>query len=104
MRDIMTYKDLLGKHIDELGKVLIAFETQSPAAIRMLADEKKALSLKYDIDDPVGHDLYTPACYNALAVIRSAIEQDKPNPQLASYVKDARDELIAIYEYMSEEI
>lgn len=99
----MTYKDLLEKHIDELGKILIAFEIHSPAAIRMLADEKRALTLKYDIDDPEGFDMYTPACYNALAVIRSAIEQDKPNDQLISYVKDARDELVAILEYMTSE-
>ncbi len=99
----MTYKNLIEKHIDELGKILIAFEMKSPAAIRMLVDEKKALTLKYDIDDPVGYDLYVPACYNALAVIRSAIEQDKPNSQLISYIKDAKDELTAIYEYMCEE-
>lgn len=98
----MTYLTLLEKHIDELGKILIAFEMNSPAAIRMLEDEKRALSLRYDIDDPVGLDFYAPACYNALAVIRSAIEQDKINPQLTSYVKDARDELIAIAEYMKE--
>ena len=98
----MTYISLLEKHIDELGKILIAFEIGSPAAIRMLEDEKRALSLRYELDDPAGYDMYTPACYNALATIRSAIEQDKPNPQLISYVKDARDELCAIYEYMKE--
>lgn len=99
----MTYKDLLEKHIDMLNKVLISFEINSPAAIRMLEDEKKALTLRYDIDDPEGLDFYTPACYNALATIRSAIEQDKINPQLTQYVKDARDELIAILEYMKSE-
>lgn len=99
----MTYTDLLEKHIDELGKILIAFEMNSPAAIRMLADEKKALSLRYDIPDPMGCDMYTAACYNALAVIRSAIEQDKINPQLASYIKDAREELKAIVDYMKSE-
>lgn len=98
----MTYLSLLEKHIDELGKILIAFEMGSPAAIRMLEDEKRALSLRYDIDDPVGLDFYAPACYNALATIRSAIEQDKPNAQLVSYVKDARNELSAIAEYMKE--
>lgn len=98
----MTYLTLLEKHIDELGRVLIAFEMNSPAAIRMLEDEKKALSLRYDIDDPEGYDFYTPATYNALATIRSAIEQEKINPQLASYIKDAREELIAIAEYMRE--
>ncbi len=96
----MTYKDLLEKHIDMLNNILISFELNSPAAIRMLEDEKKALSLRYDIEDPEGYDFYVPACYNALATIRSAIEQEKINPQLASYVKDARDELIAILEYM----
>lgn len=100
----MKYIDLLAKHIDELGKILIAFEMNSPAAIRMLQDEKKALTLKYDIDDPVGYDFYIPACYNALAVIRAAVEQDKPNPQLVSYIKDARDELVSILEYMKENI
>ncbi len=99
----MTYISLLEKHIEELGKVLVAFEINSPAAIRMLEDEKRALSLKYDLDDPVGSDMYIPACYNALAAIRSAIEQEKPNAQLVSYVKDARDELVAILEYMKEE-
>ncbi len=98
----MTYLTLLEKHIEELGKILIAFEMNSPAAIRMLNDEKKALSLRYDIDDPAGLDFYAPACYNALATIRSAIEQDKINAQLVSYVKDAREELIAIAEYMKE--
>ncbi len=98
----MNYLTLLEKHIEELGKVLIAFEMNSPAAIRMLEDEKKALSLRYDIDDPTGLDFYAPACYNALATIRSAIEQEKANAQLVSYVKDARDELIAIAEYMKE--
>ena len=100
----MTYLTLLEKHIDELGKILIAFEMGSPAAIRMLEDEKKALALRYDIDDAAGLDFYAPACYNALATIRSAIEQEKPNPQLVSYVKDARDELCAIAEYMREAI
>lgn len=98
----MTYLNLLEKHIDELGKILIAFEMNSPAAIRMLQDEKKALTLKYELDDPAGRDMYTPACYNALAVIRSAVEQDKPNSQLISYIKDAREELMAICEYMKE--
>lgn len=99
----MTYTDLLEKHIDELGKILIAFEMNSPAAIRMLEDEKKALTLKYELEDSRGQDMYTPACYNALAVIRSAIEQEKINAQLTSYVKDARDELMAICEYMKED-
>lgn len=99
----MTYIDLLEKHIDSLGRILIAFEMKSPAAIRMLEDEKKALVLKHELDDPRGSDMYTPACYNALAVIRSAVEQDKPNSQLTAYVKDARDELVAILEYMKEE-
>lgn len=98
----MTYLNLIEKHIDELGKVLIAFEMNSPAAIRMLEDEKRALTLKYDLDDPQGADMYIPACYNALATIRSAIEQEKVNPQLLSYIKDAREELIAISEYMKE--
>lgn len=96
----MTYLDLIEKHIDELGKILIAFSLNSPAAIRMLADEKKALSLKYELDDSTGYDFYIPACYNALAAIRSAIEQDKINPQLTLCVKDARDELIEIRNYM----
>ncbi len=96
----MKYLNLIEKHIDELGKILIAFEMNSPAAIRMLEDEKKALTLKFDIDDPEGFDMYTPACYNALATIRSAIEQEKINPQLASYIKDAREELIVIADYM----
>ena len=100
----MTYIDLLEKHIDELNKILLAFEIKSPAAIRMLEDEKKALGLKYELDDPSGADFYVPACYNALAVIRSAIEQEKSNPQLISYIKDARDELIGILEYMKSEI
>ncbi len=100
----MTYTDLLGKHIDELNKILIAFEINSPAAIRMLEDEKKALTLKYDLDDPVGADFYIPACYNALAVIRSAVEQEKPNPQLVSFIKDARDELKDILDYMHSEM
>lgn len=97
----MTYKELLGNHIDELGRILIAFELGSPAAIRMLEDEKKALAIKYDMEeyDP-GRDFYEPACYNALATIRSAIEQEKINPQLASYIKEAKDELEAIYEYI----
>ncbi len=99
----MTYLSLIEKHIDELGKILIAFELNSPAAIRMLEDEKRALSLRYDIDDPEGYDFYAPACYNALATIRSAIEQEKINPQLVQYVKDARDELRAIAEYMKTE-
>lgn len=98
----MNYLTLIEKHIEELGKVLIAFEMKSPAAIRMLEDEKKALSLRYDIEDPSGSDFYYPACYNALAAIRSAIEQDEVNPQLLSYIKDAREELIAIAEYMKE--
>ncbi len=34
-RFFVTYRELLGKHIDELGKILIAFEMNSPAAIRM---------------------------------------------------------------------
>lgn len=98
----MTYLSLLEKHIDELGKILIAFEINSPAAIRMLEDEKRALALRYELEDPAGADFYIPACYNALATIRSAIEQEKINPQLTSYVKDARDELCAIVEYMKE--
>ncbi len=98
----MTYLSLLEKHVEELGKILIAFEIGSPAAIRMLNDEKRALGLKYELDDPSGADIYIPACYNALAVIRSAIEQDKPNKQLTQYVKDAKDELEAIVEYMKE--
>lgn len=100
----MTYIDLIGKHIDELNKILLAFEMKSPAAIRMLEDEKKALTLKYDLEDDRGADFYIPACYNALAVIRSAIEQEKINPQLAAYIKDARDELVNIFEYMKEEM
>lgn len=100
----MTYIDLLERHIDELNKVLIAFEMKSPAAIRMLEDEKKALSLRYELDDPYGADFYAPACYNALAVIRSAIEQEKINPQLAGYIRDARDELKSILDYMKEEM
>ena len=100
----MTYVDLLEKHIDELNKILLAFEMNSPAAIRMLEDEKKALGLKYELDDETGADFYTPACYNALAVIRSAVEQEKINPQLASYIKDARDEIQSIVEYMKEEM
>lgn len=99
----MTYLSLIEKHIDELGKILIAFELNSPAAIRMLEDEKRALSLRYDIDDHEGYDFYDPACYNALATIRSAIEQEKINPQLTQYVKDARDELRAIADYMKTE-
>lgn len=99
----MTYISLLEKHIDELGKILIAFEINSPAAIRMLEDEKRALALRYELDDPTGSDMYIPACYNALATIRSAIEQDKPNSQLVSYIKDAREELCAILEYMKED-
>lgn len=100
----MTYIDLIGKHIDELNKILLAFEMKSPAAIRMLEDEKKALALRYELEDDSGADFYIPACYNALAVIRSAIEQEKINPQLASYIKDARDELVNILEYMKEEM
>ena len=100
----MTYINLLEKHIDELNKVLLAFEIKSPAAIRMLQDEKKALGLKYELDDPTGADFYIPACYNALAVINSAMEQERPNAQLVSYIKDARDELISILEYMKSEM
>lgn len=98
----MTYIDLIEQHIDQLGRILIAFEMNSPAAIRMLEDEKRALGLKYELEDSTGMDMYTPACYNALAVIRSAVEQDKPNRQLTNYVKDARDELKAILEYMKD--
>lgn len=100
----MTYIDLLEKHIDELNKILLAFELKSPAAIRMLEDEKRALGLKYDLEDSTGIDFYSPACYNALAVIRSAMEQEKPNPQLVSYIKDARDELSDILQYMRSEL
>lgn len=100
----MTYIDLLEKHVDELNKILIAFEINSPAAIRMLEDEKRALSLKYDLEDNIGADFYIPACYNALATIRSAVEQEKINVQLASFVKDARDELVSILEYMKDEM
>ncbi|MCD8048624.1 MAG: hypothetical protein LUG52_03315 [Clostridia bacterium] len=99
----VTYRELLGKHIDELGKILIAFEMNSPAAIRMLRDEKNALALKYDFEGyDEGREFYEPACYNALAVIRSAMEQDKINPQLTAYVKEAKDELSEIYKYLSQ--
>jgi hypothetical protein len=99
----MRYVDIIEKHIDELERILIAMATNSPAAIRMLEDEKRALSLKQDIEeDPAGRDFYEPACYNALAVIRSAIEQEKINPQLVEYVKEAKDELISIAKYMHE--
>ena len=100
----MTYIDLLEKHIEMLNNILISFEINSPAAIRMLEDEKKALSIRYDIEDEKGSEFYIPACYNALAVIRSAIEQERINPQLASCVKDARDELREIVQYMKTEI
>ncbi len=101
----MRYIDLLEKHIDELGKILIALAMDSPAAIRMLEDEKRALEIKYDIeDDAAGRDFYVPACYNALAVIRSAIEQNMPNAQLTEYIKEAKDELSAICKYMHENL
>lgn len=101
----MRYIDILEKHVDELGRILIALATDSPAAMRMLEDEKRALALRQEIDDdPAGRDLYIPACYNALAVIRSAIEQDVPNAQLTAYIKDAKDELSAICEYMRKNL
>lgn len=101
----MRYIDVLEKHVDELGKILIALATSSPAAIRMLEDEKRALELRLDIeDDEAGRDFYVPACYNALAVIRSAIEQDVPNSQLTEYIKEAKDELSAICAYMRENL
>lgn len=100
----MRYIDILEKHIDELEKILIALAMDSPAAIRMLENEKRALETRLDIDDDAGRDFYVPACYNALAVIRSAIEQDMPNAQLTEYIKDAKNELSAICEYMRENL
>ena len=99
----MFYESLLEKHIDELGRILIAFSMDSPAVIRMLEDEKRALSLKYEYDgDEFARSIYEPACYNALASIRTAIEQERPNPQLVACVKDARDELKEILLYLKE--
>lgn len=99
----MKYVDILEKHVEELEKILIALSVNSPAAMRMLEDEKRALALRQEIeDDPLGRDFYIPACYNALAVIRSAIEQDVPNAQLTEYVRDAKNELASICEYMRE--
>jgi len=98
----MTYPELLAAHIDELGRILIAFEMKSPAAIRMLEDEKRALALRYEMDGE-GAEFYEPACYNALAVIRSAIEQEKINAQLAAYILEAKTELEEILEYMKGE-
>ena len=99
----MYYEHLLEMHIDELERILIAFATKSPAAIRMLEDEKRALALRHEHEgDDWARSLYEPACYNALAAIRTAIEQEMINSQLAACVKDAKDELTNILEYMKE--
>lgn len=99
----MYYEHLLEKHIDELERVLIAFAMDSPGAIRMLEDEKRSLALRHDYQgDDWAKSLYEPACYNALAAIRTAIEQEMINAQLTACVKEAKDELANILEYMKE--
>ena len=99
----MYYEHLLEKHIEELERILIAFAMDSPAAIRMLEDEKRALALRHDQEgEDWAKSLCEPACYNALAAIRTAIEQEKINPQLTACVKDAKDELCDILAYMKE--
>lgn len=81
--------ELLDKHIDKLGTVLLLFKSDPHRAPRELEEEKRSLE-----DDREGADEITAAAlYNALATIRTSLEQIRPTGQLIAAISDARDEL-----------
>ncbi len=81
--------DILQKHIDRLGTVILLFKADPAKAAEELAWEKKALD-----DDQAGADEITAAAlYNALATIRTCPQQETPTGQLIAAITDAREEL-----------
>ena len=98
----MNTAEALSIHIENLERVLIAFASKSDNAIPLLEDAKKALAETKTQRDS-GYDFYEPAVYNALAVINSAPNQAQINAQLESAVIDAKEELGAILDYITEQ-
>ncbi len=81
--------EILDKHIDKLGTLILLFKADPVKAAEELAWEKKYLE-----DDQAGADEITAAAlYNALATIRTCPQQERPTGQLICAITDAREEL-----------
>lgn len=84
--------EILDKHIDKLGTLILLFKADPSKAAEELAWEKKHLE-----EDRAGADEITAAAlYNALATIRTCPQQERPTGQLMSAISDAREELRVI--------
>ncbi len=86
--------EILEKHIDKLGTVLLLFKANPPKAARELEAEKSAL----EADQAGADEITAAALYNSLATIRTCPEQIRPTGQLIAAISDARDELRIINE------
>ena len=84
--------EILEKHIDKLGTIIILFKADPVKAADELAWEKKYLEEDRDGAD----EIVSAALYNALATIRTCPQQERPTGQLISAITDAREELRVI--------
>ena len=96
---MQSARDLLNNHIELLEKTLVTFSIDEKEAISLLETAKKKLSEKNEISENEA-ELYTPAVYNALAVINSAPQQKQKNRQLIEAITDAKEELKIISEML----
>ena len=96
---MQSARDLLNNHIELLKKTLVTFSIDEKEAISLLETAKKKLSEKNEISENEA-ELYTPAVYNALAVINSAPQQKQKNRQLIEAITDAKEELKIISEML----
>lgn len=86
-------KERFNMHIDALEEIMAMFKAEPETAAKKLAEERTAL--EKDAADN-SDELFNAACYNALATIRTSLEQEKPTGQLISAIADAREELMVI--------
>lgn len=86
-------------HINELKEIMAQFKVLPEVAAKRLAAERQALE-KDSADN--SDEMFNAACYNALATIRTSLEQEKPTGQLISAINDACEELTAIRDMAKE--
>lgn len=93
---------LLSENIENIERAIIALAFSSDDAIALLEQCKSSLTCG-EMPSDENAELYGAAVYNALASINTAPLQTRPNRQLTDALTEAKEELRAILDYISEQ-
>lgn len=91
-------KELLLMYIEQAEKIIIEFNYNEEAALRLLEELKGNLGKKHDVSKDE-EELFEACIYNALATINTSFEQGRKNAQLISAITEAKEEMKAITEF-----